>query len=105
MKCVSIALALTALVTGLIAAWYWHRSTKIVPDPGWHMPGQPGGFTRKGYPRVPQPADSDAVDRAWNVATMEAITDASDLSKVAALWTAASAVLSAASCVIGTLAP
>src|SRR3982074_474512 len=56
---VSIVLASGALVCGLIAAWWWYQSSQIEIDPGWSLPGMPGGKTRRGFPRVPQPANSE----------------------------------------------
>jgi len=35
MKCVSIAFAVCAVVTGIIAAYFWHQSSTIQIDPGW----------------------------------------------------------------------
>lgn len=88
MKCLSILLAISALVAGLLVARYWYPASKIQPDPGW--PTEPG--------------DSQASQMGWTAGIMEAIAKSADLNKTAALWTAAAVVLGSASSVVGALA-
>lgn len=33
----SIALAISGLVVGLLAAQYWYKSSQVPPDPGWSL--------------------------------------------------------------------
>src|SRR6185437_9618111 len=86
--------ALAALVCGLIAAWYWFRSSRVAIDPGWTLPGEPGPS---------EPADAGAQQMAWIAATITASNEVARLNKSASLWTAASVVFSAASAIVGAL--
>jgi hypothetical protein len=90
MKCVSIGLAVGALATGLIAAWFWYRSSIVQPDPGWSVAN-------------PEPVIPELRQMAWNTAILAANTKSSDLNKTAALWTALSVALSGAASILGSL--
>jgi hypothetical protein len=90
MKTISIVLATVALVTGLIAAQYWYRSSKVAIDPGWSGPTEPV------LPELQQ--------MGWTVAILKAARDVGDLNKTASLWTATSVAFGAASAIIGALA-
>lgn len=92
MKCIGVAFAVLAGITGLVAAWCWHQSSQVQIDPGWGPPGSGRGF---------EPSDEADQAMSWAVATIKAFGDASDLNKKAALWTAASVLLSALSAIIG----
>lgn len=81
-------LALSALVTGLLAAFYWYKSSNIEVDPGW-------------TPTNPEPVIQEHRDAAWRTATLRAMTESAKLNKKASLWTALSVALSGASAVIG----
>ncbi len=50
----SIAVGVVALVTGLIAAYWWYQSAQIVPVPSWAA-GEPGVFSGV------EPGDSAAI--------------------------------------------
>src|SRR5260370_1006166 len=95
MKAISIALAITTLVTGLKAAWHWYQSSRVIIDPGWTPPGLPGPS---------EPVMPEQQQTGWTVATITAFEEAASLNRTASLWTAASVGLSAASAVIGALA-
>jgi len=92
MKFASIVFAFGAFVTGLIAARYWYRSTQVVIDPGWSLPGM-GGYI--------EPVDPELRQLDMNVATDKAFQSASELNKIASYWTAASVALSGVSSVLG----
>jgi hypothetical protein len=83
----SIFLAIIALVSGLIAAWYWYKSSKVPIDPGWSGPTEPV---------VPEQQQMD-----WTVAILKATREVADLNKTAALWTALSVAFAAASTIVG----
>jgi hypothetical protein len=83
--CITMALAVAALVTGLIAAWKWYAASRIQPKPGWRM----------------EPVEPVLSNMGWTSATLEAFDKAGHLNGRAALWTAASVVLSALSAVAG----
>jgi hypothetical protein len=88
MKIASMALAIGSLVTGLVAAWYWYKSSivKVVPK----ADGRFGG----GMATATAP---------WLSGAMVAFAEGARLNKNAALWTAASVVLAALSSITGTL--
>jgi hypothetical protein len=84
MHCFSIAAGVIALVTGLIAAYWWYQSAQIVPVPAWAVPrtGAAGVFSGV------EPGDSQESDSGWLAALLAAAKDSSGLNKRAALWTA-----------------
>jgi hypothetical protein len=94
MKSASIACATIGLVTGLIAAWQWYKSSKVEIDPGWSLPGT-GGHTE---PVIPELRDLDL-----HAGTITAFRDAANLNKIAALWTAVTVLAAAASSIFGAL--
>ena len=84
-----------ASLTGLTAAWYWYGSSKVAIDPGWWSPGNPSGLM--------EPVELEAQQMAWTAATLTAFNKAAPLNKKAALWTAVSVALGAASAILGAL--
>lgn len=88
MKGIGLVLALCALVTGLTAAWYWYKAS-VVPNVPKVDRRFGGGMSEAGTP--------------WLAGTVDAIKEASDFNAKAALWTAASVVLSALSSFVGYL--
>jgi hypothetical protein len=86
LKALSIALAIAALVTGLIAAWKWRAASKIHPKPSWRF----------------EPVEPTLKHMGWDAATLEAFQKAGELNAAAALWTAASVALGAASSIAGS---
>jgi hypothetical protein len=90
MKCVSIAFALGALVTGLTAAFHWYKASEVPIDPGW-------------TPENPEPVDEELKQMDLNVAIIKAAGESAALNKIAALWTAAAVVLGAISSFIESL--
>jgi hypothetical protein len=91
MHCFSIAAGVTALVTGLIAAYWWYQSAQIVPVPAWAVPrtGEAGVFSGV------EPGDSQESDSGWLAALLVAAKDSAGLNKRAALWTASSVLAGA----------
>ncbi len=88
MKIAEIAIAVLAFVTGLVAAWYWYRASKITADPGWG----PNGLAEPGI----HPAAQDA----WIVAMLRSASESARLNKIAAFWTAAAVALNALAALI-----
>jgi hypothetical protein len=88
MKAVIIALAGLALATGLKAAWEWYFASKVQPKPNWRV----------------EPVVPTLAQMGWDNATLEAFEKAGQLNAKAALWTAASVVLSALSAISGAIA-
>lgn len=90
----AIELVLTgaASITGLGAAWWWYRSSQVRPDPGWGLPGEGRGI---------EPTEEDQKNAAWTAAMLRALTEAADMNRKAAILTAWSIALSAATILIG----
>ena len=74
MKVIGLVCALITLITGLIAAHYWHRASKVPIVPSWRV----------------EPGESDASMLGWQSGTIEAFSKSGQLNKVAARWTAVS---------------
>ena len=91
MKVVTIVLALLGLVAGLLAAWYWRKSSKVLFVPAY--------LTETGIasPGFNQP-------EVWIPAVINTFQKAGRLNKIAAQWTAAAVALGAAASVVGALA-
>lgn len=87
MKIVEITLAILALVTGLVAAWYWYRASKITADPGWG----PNGLA--------EPGVQSAARDAWIAAMLQSVSESARLNRIAALWTAVTVALAGISSV------
>jgi hypothetical protein len=102
---VVIILALAALITGLLGAWKWYRSSEVKLDLGHYYPGAPPTYSRMGieFPRGVASGDPDLERMNEIAAIWEAMSEAGPLNKHAALWTAASVALGALCAVIGTL--
>jgi hypothetical protein len=101
LTCVSLGLAVTGLVVGLLAARYWYRSSKIEVDPGWAI-GDPNDEADALRPI--EPVESSQANADWIVAVLKASTKSSDLNREAAILTAWAVVLSGLSAVAGSLA-
>lgn len=88
MKWISVSLAFAGAVTGLFAAWYWYRSSKVPIQPSWPI----------------EPGDAQLSQTGWVAGTMNAFTKAAKLNANAACLTAVSVVLFAASTLVGSWA-
>jgi hypothetical protein len=108
MKIVSIILAIASLGTGLIAAWTWYKASKVQIDLGYIYPGSPPGatFKRMGmeFPRTCESGEPELQRLNEMSATWDAISEASQSNKVAAIWTAASVALGGFSAIASALA-
>jgi hypothetical protein len=87
MTVASIIFALAALAFGLVAAWYWYESSQVELRPTWDT----------------EPGDALLSQMGWMAGAMTAMTESARLNKLAALWTAGSVVLGAASIIVGSL--
>jgi hypothetical protein len=86
MRWASILFASCALVTGLIAAVYWYRTSTVKIEPSFHK-------------RLTISLDDQSLP--WIAGIMNATSDAARLNKTAALWTCASVVFAGLSSIIG----
>jgi hypothetical protein len=86
MRYVSLGLAIGAMISGLVAAWYWYRGSivKVTPKTDGRFGG---GIASSGGP--------------WTAGIFDAIADAGRLNKIAARWTALSVALSGLASVAG----
>ncbi|WP_247570115.1 hypothetical protein ACQZ3V_01950 [Ralstonia pseudosolanacearum] len=90
-KCIALWLAIGGLVFGLIAAWYWFRSTRVPIDP------------LNGNPNAIMPVEPAVERLAWLAAQFRANQEVGRLNTIAASLTAVAVVLSTASSVVGML--
>ena len=105
MNCIVIGLATGALITGFAAAYYWYRASAVEFPPGWYQNiggaggGYTGGYTPGGYVG----GGGGGVGGDVISGAMMVLRKSSGLNKAAALWTAASVLLSAASSIASAL--
>lgn len=86
MKHASLAFAAVALITGLVAAWYWFKASAVKVEP---LLGRFGPMANASDPFV--------------AGALDAIERSAALNKTAALWTAASVLCSGITSVAGAL--
>ena len=96
-----IALAISSLVVGLLAARYWYKSSQVPPDPGWSS-GDPQDPDDAQRPM--EPVDRVQANEDWIVAVLDASQKSADLNKKAAILTAWAVVLGGLSAVVDSLA-
>jgi hypothetical protein len=87
LKIASIALSLLGLVFGLIAAYYWFAASRVVITPIGRM----------------ESGDPQLNTMGWVVANMDAFSRSGALNKLAAVWTAATVLVSTFASVCSTL--
>lgn len=90
MKIFSFVLTIAAFITGLIAAYYWHRACKAGISPLWGEDGT-------------EPADQHSSDMGWTVGIIQAFSESAKLNKTASMGTAVSVMLGTASTLVGQL--
>jgi hypothetical protein len=93
MKLISVALALTGLCAGGLAAWYWYCTSNVSTAPMWARVINPF------EPVIREQAHDDEI-----AGLVKGASESARLNKIAALWTGASIFLSALSVVIGSFA-
>ncbi len=93
MKTVGSGLAILAGITGVIAATYWYRSSRVPIDPIWPE----GAFG------LVEPGEHDASQDGWIAGMLQANTRVAELNAKAALWTAGSVLLAAAASIVSVL--
>jgi phosphosulfolactate phosphohydrolase-like enzyme len=85
-RLISIVFAGCALVTGLVAAFYWRRSSEVVIDPGWSS----------------EPVIDDWKHAGWISAILVSSSEVASLNKIAARWSAAAAFFAGVSSFVGS---
>lgn len=93
MRMLGIALAICACVTGVVAAVYWYRSSKVPIDPIW--PRGPFGLV--------EPGEREASQDGWIGGMLQASARVAELNAKAALWTAGSVLLAAAASILSVM--
>ena len=88
---VAFWLAVGGLVFGLIAAWYWFKSTRVPIDP------------LNGDPNAIMPVVPELEQLTWLAAQFRANQEVGRLNTIAASLTAIAVVFSTASSVVGLL--
>lgn len=88
-KSIAIALALGGLLAGLLAAWFWARTTHVRVDP----------FA--GDPYAMPAAGTDIADPLWWTPQSRAEREIRRLNTLAAWWSAAAVVCGTLSAVVG----
>jgi len=94
MKVLGIGLAVLACITGVVAATYWYRSSKVPIDPIWPQ----GAFG------LVEPGEREGSQEGWIAGMLQASARVAELNAKAALWTAGSVLLAAASGIVSVLA-
>ena len=82
--------AVLSAISGVVAAWYWLRSSKVRIVPTWEQ-------SALGYALDHQEYDEFV---KWILAHITAFSHAAALSRTAAFWTAASVALSAVAVIV-----
>lgn len=99
MRVIITVLKVAEFATGLIAAWYWYRSSKVDYNFMKKLTGKSPSIEEQYSHYNPK---LDIMNTA--ISTKASFRQAAQLNKTAALWTAASVALSVASTIIGALA-
>ena len=88
-RCVAFSLAVGGLVFGLIAAWYWFKSTRVPIEP------------LNGDPNAIMPVVFEVEQVTWLAAQFRANQEVGRLNTIAASLMAVAVVFSTASSVVG----
>lgn len=83
MKYLELVLAVAAFITGLLAAGYWYKASRVTADPEWGRNGE--------YRPVTHSMEQDA----WIAVLIQSASESARLNKIAALWTAVAVALNA----------
>lgn len=89
MKLISIVFAIVGSITGLIAAHYWYRASKVEISPAWEL--------------VPSREMETKNIMGWVTGNMIAFTRSGKLNKYAARWSAVAVMASGFSALFGSL--
>lgn len=91
MKYLELLLAAAAFITGLLAAWYWYKASRIQTVPKW-------GYSGEGH------WAQVLAQHYWTNDLRESAAESARLNKIAALWTAVAVALNAFAALIAFLA-
>jgi len=89
LKAVVILLATVSLGTGLVAAYYWNKASRVHVMPFWEANGSL------------EPMDPTRSNTEWIVAQMETTRRSGRLNAIAARWTAVSVLLGGIASIAG----
>jgi hypothetical protein len=82
---------LVAFATGIRSAWLWHRASRAQVAPLWVSEG------------LIEPLDPTSAQAQWIVALLDTATKSNELNRKAAMWTAATVILTTLSTLAGAL--
>lgn len=85
----ALVLVFFGFATGLYAAFWWLKASRVQIDPKWGPLGEP--------------VDPVASNADWIGAALDSASKSADLNRRAALWTAASVALNAIAATVGAL--
>ena len=91
MKSLAVVLEFAAFVTGLIAAWYWRKASRVDIIPMWEEDGR--------LVEIPKSHITE-----WMEGIKKTIKVSGGLNKTAATWTAVSVLAAALSYLVSALA-
>jgi hypothetical protein len=90
-KYLELVLAAVAFITGLLAAWYWYKASRIQTVPKWGYSGEGHWAQALGQHR-------------WTEELITSTSESARLNKIAALWTAVAVMLNALAALIAFIA-
>lgn len=89
----SIAMAVLALATGIVAASYWYLSSKVEIEPMWP----------RGASGLIEPGEREDSQDGWIGGALTAFSESARLNAKAAVWTAASVIFAAMASILSAL--
>ena len=89
LKTLSVILSVVGFLIGLVSAYYWHAASKVTVSSAWELEVR-GDVSRN--------------IMGWVTGNMVAFKKSSDLNRQAALWTAATVIVSTVAGVLSTCA-
>ena len=89
LKILSVVLSVIGLLFGLVSAYCWHAASRVTVSPAWELEIR---------------GDINKNIMGWVTGNMIAFKRSGDLNKRAALWTAATILVSTVASVLSTLA-
>lgn len=93
MRYASIAMAILASATGIVAASYWFLSSKVEIEPIWPT-GASGPV---------EPGEHEDSQDGWIGGALTAFSESARLNAKAAMWTAASVIFAAIASILSAL--
>lgn len=87
MKILNVALSIAGFLSGVVSAYYWYVASTVTASPAWELEIR---------------GDINKNIMGWVAGNMIALKRSGDLNKRAALWTAATILISAIASLLST---